>query len=125
KMEKKFRVLFTFLFIVILITSLYIFTDWFSKITGYFGGQDEKESIVRCFNEKDAEIFLSDYCADCERQKEILGRAFSSVRSFDCGREKELCPNVKEVPALYIDKKVYYGVKNLTELDRIGNCGVF
>ncbi|MEK6855433.1 MAG: hypothetical protein AABX73_04385 [Nanoarchaeota archaeon] len=121
-MERQNRVFLTFVFIVLLVTGLYIFTDWFSKVTGYFSGESERGKIVLCLKEKGAELYGSEFCADCEKQRKIFGEEIKSIFYVDCGRNKELCPNIREIPAWYIDRKIYYGLKSLSELKEISEC---
>ncbi len=121
-MEKKFKVLITFAVIVLLVAGLYFFTNWFSIVTGYFKGEDDVVKLVSCLNKNGAEFYGSEFCAECVRQQELFGKAFESVNRIECGREKELCPNIREIPALYINKNIYYGFKTIEELKEISGC---
>jgi hypothetical protein len=121
-MDKKTKVMVTFVVVIVLIASLYFFTDWFSKVTGYFGGEDERELLAVCLAEKGAEFYGTEYCADCEKQVKLFGEPFSFISYVDCGREKEFCPNIREIPAWYIDQKIIYGFKTLDELKEISGC---
>ncbi len=121
-MEKTTKLFLTFSFLVILITGLYIFTNWFSIITGYFIGEDEKTQLANCLSGQGAEFYDSEFCADCEKQKNLLGTAMKSISIINCGKEKELCPSIKTVPAWYINKTIYYGFKNITALQELSNC---
>ena len=121
-MQKRFQVLITFTVLVLLITGLYIFTNWFSIITGYFTGESEQAKLAQCLQKQGAEFYGSVSCADCEKQKEVFGNSFELINSVDCGNDKELCPNVREIPAWYINKNIYYGLKTLNELEELGSC---
>jgi len=121
-MEKRTIVLLTFFFIIILITGLYLFTGWFSMVTGYFSGEDEKTKLAHCLKDQNAQFFGSQYCADCEKQLTMFGTSSKAIHYKDCGKEKELCPNIREIPAWYINKKFHYGLKTLTELQEISSC---
>jgi len=124
-MEKKFQVLITFVFLVLLIAGLYIFTNWFSLITGYFTGESQHESLVNCLNEQGAEFYFSEYCADCERQKNEFGSSFKKISQINCGRNMENCPNIREVPAWYIpssEQKIHYGFLTFDQIQELGNC---
>lgn len=121
-MKQKIRVLVTFIFIIILVVGLYTFTNWFSLITGYLKGEDEAMKLATCMSQKGAEFYTNDFCADCEKQEKLFGKSFSLIRQIDCGREKENCPNIREIPAWYIDKNIYYGLKTIDELKDISNC---
>lgn len=121
-MQKRTVVLITFLVVVGLIATLYMFTDWFSKVTGYLFGEDEQAKVAECLKKNNAEFYTSVQCAECERQAEVLGPAITLVRRVDCGANKENCPNIKSIPAWYIDGKIIYGLRNLTELKIDGNC---
>ncbi len=121
-MKKKYRVFITFLVIVALITTLYIFTDWFSKVTGYIFGEEEQIRVARCLEKHGAEFYTSLYCAECEKQKQLFGTAIKLIKSVDCGEDKEFCPNVRELPAWYINKEIHYGLKNISELNTLAAC---
>ena len=121
-MEKQTRVFLTFLFVILLVAVLYIFTDWFSQATGYFTGESETKNIALCLSKRGAEFYGTIYCVDCEKTKKMFGQSFKLINEFDCGAEKENCPNIHSIPAWFIDNKIYYGFKNLTELQEISNC---
>ena len=124
-MEKNVKLFLTFFILVVLVAGLYIFTSWSSIITGYFVGEDEKVKLAECLGGKKAELYGSDYCPECEKQREIFGTAFKKINYIDCGREKENCPNVNRIPAWYIGNgsgEIYYGFKNFTELKKISGC---
>lgn len=124
-MENKTQVLITFIILVALIAGLYIFTNWFSVITGYFTGESEQQRVAKCLQEQGAEFYFSVYCADCEKQKQELGKAAEVIAQVDCGKEKENCPNIRELPAWYLpnsEGKINYGLKTLNELKTLGKC---
>ena len=124
RMEKKFVVLATFLVLVFLVAGIYFFTDWFSKVTGYFTGENDVEKLAQCLKEQNAEFYSSQICPDCEKQKELFGQSINYIRVIDCGNEKENCPNILSVPAFYFNSTIVYGYKSLTELDKISGCNV-
>jgi len=110
------------MFVIVLIAGLYTFTDWFSQVTGYFTGESEKEKIALCLNGLGSEFYTSLSCADCEKQEKLFGNAFSKITQVDCGPDKVNCPNIREIPAWYIDKQIHYGFKSLNELKAISGC---
>ena len=122
-METKRKVAITFVVIIVLVSGLYFFTDWFSKVTGYFSGQDESERIANCLNDGGAEFYTAISCAECEKQALVFGRAFGIIDRVDCGDKGEKCENLRSVPAWYLNGNIYYGAKNLTELEDLGECG--
>ncbi|MBI2452144.1 hypothetical protein HYV50_03640 [Candidatus Pacearchaeota archaeon] len=121
-MEKRTKVLVTFIVVIFLVAGLYIFTDWFSKVTGYFSGESEKLKLSKCLSNQGAEFYGTTLCAECEKQKEIFGDNFKLITYVDCGEDKSLCPNIREIPAWYINKNIHYGFKNLTQLEEISGC---
>jgi hypothetical protein len=121
-MEKKIKVMATFIVLVVLISGLYAFTNWFSIITGYIGGEEDSVKLAQCLDGKGAELYGSIYCPDCEAQVKLFGRAIKFISRVDCGKDGELCPNIQEIPAWYIDKKIYYGYKSFDELREISGC---
>lgn len=121
-MERRVRLYATFIILILLVGGLYSFTNWFSRITGYFTGEDEKTKMALCLREQQAEFYGNEYCADCEKQIKLFGRSFEKLSYVDCGSEVELCPGIDEVPAWHINKTIYYGYKNFSELKEISGC---
>lgn len=121
-MEPRTKVFLTFAIAVVLVAGLYIFTNWFSLITGYFTGEDERARVANCLNEQGAEFYGTLYCIDCEKQAEVFGPAFTVISQVDCGRNNENCPNIQSVPAWYLNKNIHYGFKSLEEIKEISGC---
>jgi hypothetical protein len=122
-MENRSRVIFTFIVLVALIMGLYIFSDWFSKFTGYVLGEDEKTKLAICLTEKQAVLYTSSNCIDCVKHKEAWGDQFRLLNHVEC-RDIEDCPeNLGGVPAWRFGGNYYYGDINLRDLQRISGCG--
>jgi len=112
----------TFMTLILLISGIYIFSDWFSKITGFVLGEDENTRLAQCLDGKKVEFYSTTYCPDCEKQKEIFGLSFKFINHIDCGIDKSLCPNIRSVPAWYINETILYGFRNITELKELSGC---
>ncbi len=127
-MKTKIKVLFSFLLLVGLLFGLYFFTDWFSKVTGYFGGEDERSQLALCLAEGGAEFYGGIYCADCEKQLEVFGGELGNIVYVECGTAPDgeiidsKCKNLREIPAWYIKGQIYYGFKSFEELKELGGC---
>lgn len=122
QLRRETKVLLTLLFLIALVTALYIFTDWFSKVTGYFTGEDKTEKLAKCLTEKGVEFYSSAACADCAEQEKILGKGLKKVQKIECGTDMENCPYLTKLPAWYIKGEIYYGVKDLSELAKLSGC---
>jgi len=120
-MEKKTKLLMTFSILIIMVAGLYVATDWFSKVTGFFT-EDETQKLASCLNERGTEFYTSNYCADCNQQLKVFGSSINQVRTRDCGKEMENCPNIRSIPAWYINGEINYGVKTIDELREISDC---
>tara|TARA_Y100000310_G_scaffold345811_1_gene470324 strand:- start:9086 stop:9433 length:348 start_codon:yes stop_codon:yes gene_type:complete len=112
----------SFVILVGLMFGLYFVTDWFSKVTGYILGEDERERLANCLDESGAEFYSVWKCRDCENQIEIFGKSFDLIYEVGCGVEGEKCANVREFPAWYINGEVYYGLKEIDELKELSGC---
>ncbi len=129
-MNTQQKVLLSFGILVVLIFGLYFFTDWFSKVTGYFTGEDERTKLAKCLDEKEAEFYGGIYCKDCERQLTLFGSAVEFLQYVECETNTEgeiideKCKNIREIPAWYINKNIVYGYKDLKELEEISGCEV-
>lgn len=121
-MQKRTRVIFTFAALVVLVAGLYFFTNWFSIVTGYLKGEDSAASLASCLSSQGAEFYGNEFCVDCEKQALEFGIAFEKIHYIDCGREKENCPNLREIPAWFINGKIHYSYKSLDELKELSSC---
>jgi ribosomal protein S27E len=119
-METKTSVIISFIILVVLIFGLYLFSDWFSKVTGYSIGESEQESLARCLAEKGAQYYYSDNCADCAKQQEVFGSAFKFLTAVNCSSLD--CKNIKQLPAWYVNGSVKYGFLELSELKNLSGC---
>lgn len=122
-MKTNTRVIFTFFILIVIVTGLYFFTDWFSKTTGYVFGEDEKIKLAQCLSGKNAVLYLKNDCSDCYDQIGLFGdNAQKFLLKFDCSEDVILCSNLRKFPAWEIENKIYYGVKSLKELQDISSC---
>ncbi len=122
-MKVKTRVYVTFAILVLLVAGIYVFSDWFSKTTGYLLGEDQKVRFVSCLNEKNTILYTKDDCVECFRQQGILGdKAFEIIEKFNCAGNS--CANLRELPAWEINGKIYYGKKDFKELSEISGCEI-
>lgn len=122
-MEQFTRTILTFGILVFIIFGLYVFSDWFSKTTGYVLGEDEKLRLAQCLEIKGAVFYRSATCPDCDAQLELFGNdATKFLNIVDCVSADE-CPE-GGVPAWEIDEKKYYGLQQFNELASISGCVV-
>ena len=121
-MKANRKVIISFTILVVLIFGLYFFTDWFSKVTGYLFGEDERAKLVECLNRNGAEVYISSDCSECEEQIRVFREHFDKLFIVECGVSKTLCNNLREVPAWYINSEIYYGLKDMNELKEISGC---
>ncbi len=124
-MEQRTRVILTFGVLIAIIAGIYFFTDWFSKATGYALGEDQKIVMAQCLAGSKAALYLTTNCADCERQRGILGEnAYKIIKKITCD-PSNLCGGLKSVPAWEIEGGFYYGVKSYKELDELSiSCSI-
>lgn len=122
-MEKRHKIIFTFAFLILLITVLYFFTDWFSKATGYIIGEDSDKELARCLTEKNAKLYTTNNCNYCDKQKKLFGNeAIKYLDYDDCSENIVECSKLESVPAWAINGEIYYGVKSLNELRILSGC---
>jgi hypothetical protein len=127
-MQTKYKAMMSFTILLVMIFGLYFFTDWFSKVTGYLGGEDERTKLAQCLDNLDAEFYDGEYCVECEKQRKLFGTAMRFVDSVVCETEPGgevvdiRCENLREIPAWYINGSIYYGYQNISELREISGC---
>lgn len=121
-MEQRTKVMMTFAILMFLMFGLYFFTDWFSKVTGYVLGEDEKVKIAQCLSNKEAVLYTSPNCIPCrEYMKEWEGESTQYLNVVQC-LSVEDCPDVNGVPAWRINGKLYYQEISFNQLKQISGC---
>lgn len=122
-MQSSTRFMLTLGVLVVLITGLYLFSDWFSKTTGYVLGEDQQIRLVECLNQKSSVFYTKSDCVDCFRQEEIFAeQAFGLLQVLSC--DDLLCENLASIPAWEIDGKFYYGTMDFNQLSDVSGCEI-
>ena len=122
-MEKKYKIIFTFAFLIFLVAILYFFTDWFSKATGYIIGEDSDKELAKCLTEKGIKLYTVANCNFCEKQKKLFGNeALKYLNYVECSENFLECSKLKSVPAWKINGEINYGLKSLDELRALSGC---
>ena len=121
-METRHKVIVTFAVLIILVASLYYFTDYISRVTGFIAGEDERVVLAQCLQGKNAELYISSTCPECSSQLEIFGIAEKFINKINCNEKPELCQELNALPAWQINNSFYYGVKSLDELKELTGC---
>ena len=127
-MDFRVKTFVSLLLLMLVVFGLYFFSDWFSKVTGYVTGDDEKIKLVKCMNEKDAEFYTGVYCADCERQEKEFGETIEKLNKIVCETSStgviidERRKSLRSIPAWYANGKIEYGYKSLEELKQLYGC---
>ena len=120
-MNRQRLVLILVIIAVVLISGLYLFSEWFSKTTGYFLGEDEKTKFIMCLNERKTVLYTADNCIECYRQEQLLGeKSTLQLDVFNC--QEDECKNLRSLPAWEIDGNIYYGKRNFNDLEQISGC---
>ena len=117
------RSLVTFGVLVVLLVGLFYFTQWFSLITGYALGEDEKLKLAQCLNGKGSTLYISSTCPSCIKQINEFGDADKFLNVQECSDVSE-CPAIKAVPAWRINGEFYYGFHELKKLADISGCEI-
>lgn len=121
-MESRTKVILTFIALVFLIISLYIFTDWFSKTTGLSVGEDPDNELAKCLTANGAIFYTENSCQDCVQQKSLFGTsAFKYLNSIECENNPS-CSDIKVFPAWKINNTLFYGIKTTKELRELSGC---
>lgn len=123
-MRTQTRVFVTFFVLVALIAGIYLFSDWFSKTTGYVLGEDQKMAFADCLASKGAIVYVTENCAVCDKQRELFGSAaWEKIATRTCNAETR-CTGLRSLPAWEIEGAFYYGFRSFTELDDASSCDV-
>ena len=122
-MEGKEKVILTFIVLVFLVAFLYLFSDWFSKATGYIVEDNPDNSLAKCLTERGAVLYGSNLCPNCKIQRNLFGiSAFKFLNYVECSDEPLECSNLRGVPAWRINGTIYYGIKTLEQLRALSGC---
>jgi len=120
-MRQYTKTMLTFFVLVILIFGMYMFTDWFSRTTGYVLGEDEKVKLAQCLSGKGVEFYVSNTCPLCDVQLKVFGEQASEfLNVIECSNVED-CPE-GGVPAWKINGEIYYGPKSFKELSSLCGC---
>lgn len=121
-MDVKRRVTVSLVVLIVLVIGLYFFTDWFSKVTGYFTGEDERVKIADCLAEKDAVLFITSTCLDCEAQLDVFGaEASERLPIIQCPSQED-CPSAQGFPSWIINDNKLRGVQDLDSIKKSSGC---
>jgi hypothetical protein len=123
-MQARNKVIFTFIFLVALLTSLYFFTDWFSKTTGFALGEDEKVKLAQCLSEKGNTLHITSTCSECKEQIELFGSASKFLKIEMCENHFN-CPDIKGFPSWDLPEGPYYGSQTLQDLIELSGCAIY
>ena len=114
----------TFGVLVVMIVSLYFFTGWFSKTTGYVLGEDQKIQLAQCLTNNNAILYISSSCYPCDNQLEEFGEDASQYLTVITCDNVDDCPSVPGVPSWYINQEYHLGKINLGDLQELSDCSV-
>ena len=122
-MEKRNKVIISFIFIILLVTGLYLFADWFSKTTGYAVSNPDVE-LAKCLAKKGVVFYGSINCKNCREQNILFSaNAIKEINYIDCSENPGVCANLESIPAWVINENFYYKVLSLNELRVLSWCG--
>lgn len=123
-MRTQTRVFVTFFVLVVLIVGIYLFSDWFSKATGYALGEDQKIAFATCLVSKGVVLYETPDCLACEQQRTLLGEsAYDLIPKQRCTKETR-CNGLKEIPAWELEGVFSYGKKTYEQLDALSSCDI-
>ena len=121
-MDVQRRVILSLFVLIVLVVGLYFFTDWFSKVTGYSTGEDERVKLADCLAEKGAVLFITSNCLECERQMEIFGsEGTSHLPILQCSSLED-CPSSSGFPSWLINGEKISGVQEIDSLKLASQC---
>ncbi len=120
-MKSSTKTFLTFGVLIVLIAGLYVFTDWFSKTTGYALGEDQQIRFVHCLNDHGAVLYLKSDCAECLQQEKLFApRALDLIEIVSC--DALACGNLASLPAWELDGQFSYGQKDFQQLSELSGC---
>lgn len=121
-MDVQRRVVISVFVLILLIVGLYYFTDWFSKVTGYFTGEDERVKLADCLVNENSALFVTQNCLDCEKQLDIFGsEGTKHLPIIECSSLDD-CPSASGFPSWIIGGKKLAGVHDVDSLKEFSGC---
>lgn len=121
-MHPYYRTMITFFVLIGLIASLYFFSNWFSRNTGYVLGEDQKIALAQCLSNNNVILYVSSTCFSCENQLDVFGTEASKHLTIVQCDTIEDCPDVPGVPSWKVNGEYYTGKQNLNTLQEISGC---
>ena len=73
------------------------------------------DDFANCLSEKNAEIYGSDRCINCQEQKSLFGKSFKNLNYINCDFSRETCVNelIYGLPTWKINEKMLVGTQSL------------
>lgn len=122
-MQHSSRVILTMGCLVALVAGMYLFSDWFSKTTGYVLGEDQKIAFADCLSEKNVIFYEKEHCAACEEQRRLFGeQAWEHIMTHTCIPGS--CTGLASLPAWEIEGAFHYGFQTFQDLDEHSSCNL-
>jgi len=121
-MQQYYKTMLTFFVLVGLVASLYFFSNWFSRNTGYVLGEDQKIVLAQCLTNNNVVLYVSSGCFPCDNQLEVFGEEATQYLTIVQCNEIEDCPGVPGVPSWNVDGEFFIGKQGLNSLQEISGC---
>ena len=123
-MKAKTKFIVSFLVLCFVLVGFYFFSQQLSLITGYSIGGGDLSDFTECLNKNSVEFYTGQECPGCEMQSKVFGNSFKNINKYNCGVDMENCPNLRGIPAWFIQGEIHYGFKNLSELEELSGCKI-
>jgi hypothetical protein len=83
-----------------------------------------KKSLGQCLREKGAVMYGSDFCTNCQNQKNMFGVDFKNVNYFNCDFNRDECQKkgITFYPVWALNNKVIIGLQSLPALAEFSGC---
>ena len=124
-MDKKKKVIVTFILLIILVAGFWLISKAITTYTGYsVTGIKNLDKFVNCLNEKKVELYVTNGCPHCKKQKELFKGYLDNLKVIDCIENSELCveKNIFQVPTWIINNQKYVREKSLEEISELSGC---
>lgn len=107
--------------ITAIVFTLVLFAGTF--IIEYLLSTENDISTLDCIAEK-SELYVSDGCGYCNKQKQLLGEDLAKFNIIDCRENLQACidNNIEVVPTWIIDNETYKGYHMIEDLKEATGC---
>jgi|SRR3989338_5425169 len=84
------------------------------------------DGFASCMTEKGVIMYGTDWCPNCQNQKQMFGKSFEKINYVNCDRAQKICTqmNIEGYPTWVIGEERLRGTQSLEKLASVSGCAL-